>query len=145
MMIPTDVETLKLHAAKSSAAFLSDFFRELMSDFMVSGFQLNARSLNYNLKETAAIRHRNPSFGLQKAKKWLVSHNRANVTGNTARDNYTSTKGWCVCVCKVKCNQSTSPRPCSLSPPNPKYFLFHPSHQIFRRMHGALNVGKKDN
>jgi len=29
--------------------------------------------------------------------------------------------------------------------PNPKYFLFHPSHQIFRRMHGALNVGKKDN
>jgi hypothetical protein len=108
MMIPTDVETLKLHAAKSSAAFLSDFFRELMSDFMVSGFQLNARSLNYNLKETAAIRHRNPSFGLQKAKKWLVSHNRANVTGNTARDNYTSTKGWCVCT-KVKCNQSTSP------------------------------------
>jgi hypothetical protein len=31
------------------------------------------------------------------------------------------------------------------SPPNPKYFLFHPSHQIFRRMHEALNVGKKDN
>jgi hypothetical protein len=31
------------------------------------------------------------------------------------------------------------------SPPNPKYFLFHPSHQIFRHMHGALNVGKKDN
>jgi hypothetical protein len=29
--------------------------------------------------------------------------------------------------------------------PNPKYFLFHPSHQIFRRMHEALNVGKKDN
>jgi hypothetical protein len=29
--------------------------------------------------------------------------------------------------------------------PNPKYFLFHPSHQIFRRMHGTLNVGKKDN
>jgi hypothetical protein len=28
---------------------------------------------------------------------------------------------------------------------NPKYFLFHPSHQIFRRMHEALNVGKKDN
>ena len=36
MMIPTDVVTLKLHAAKSSTAFLSDFFRELMSDFMVS-------------------------------------------------------------------------------------------------------------
>jgi hypothetical protein len=35
--------------------------------------------------------------------------------------------------------------PCSLPYPNPKYFLFHPSHQIFRRMHGALNVGKKDN
>jgi hypothetical protein len=35
--------------------------------------------------------------------------------------------------------------PCSLSHPNPKYFLFHPSHQIFRRMHGALNVGKKEN
>jgi Holliday junction resolvasome RuvABC ATP-dependent DNA helicase subunit len=28
---------------------------------------------------------------------------------------------------------------------NPKYFLFHPSHRIFRRMHRALNVGKKDN
>jgi hypothetical protein len=28
---------------------------------------------------------------------------------------------------------------------NPKYFLFHPSHRIFQRMHGALNVGKKDN
>jgi hypothetical protein len=39
----------------------------------------------------------------------------------------------------------TTYRPCSLPPPNPKYFLFHPSHQIFRRMHGALNVGKKDN
>jgi hypothetical protein len=30
-------------------------------------------------------------------------------------------------------------------PPNPKYFLLHTSHQIFRRMHGVLNVGKKDN
>jgi hypothetical protein len=29
--------------------------------------------------------------------------------------------------------------------PNPKYFLFHLSHQIFRHMHGALNVDKKDN
>jgi hypothetical protein len=28
---------------------------------------------------------------------------------------------------------------------NPKYFLFYPSHRIFGRMHGALNVGKKDN
>jgi hypothetical protein len=35
--------------------------------------------------------------------------------------------------------------PRSLPHPNPKYFLLHPSHQIFRRMHGALNVGKKDN
>jgi hypothetical protein len=35
--------------------------------------------------------------------------------------------------------------PCSLPSPNLKYFFFHPSHQIFRRMHGALNVGKKDN
>jgi hypothetical protein len=26
---------------------------------------------------------------------------------------------------------------------NSKYFLLHPSHQIFKRMHGALNVGKK--
>jgi hypothetical protein len=26
---------------------------------------------------------------------------------------------------------------------NPKYFFFHPSHQIFRRMHGVLNIGKK--
>jgi hypothetical protein len=33
----------------------------------------------------------------------------------------------------------------SLPHPNTKYFLFHLSHQIFRRMHGALNVGKKDN
>jgi hypothetical protein len=32
-----------------------------------------------------------------------------------------------------------------ISHPNPKYFLFHLSHQIFRRMYGALNVGKKDN
>jgi hypothetical protein len=28
---------------------------------------------------------------------------------------------------------------------NPKYLLFHSLHQIFRRMHEALNVGKKDN
>jgi hypothetical protein len=35
--------------------------------------------------------------------------------------------------------------PRSLPPPNPKYFLLHTSHQIFRRMHGTLNVGKKDN
>jgi hypothetical protein len=28
---------------------------------------------------------------------------------------------------------------------NPKYFLLHPSHQIFKRMHEALNVGKKNN
>jgi hypothetical protein len=28
---------------------------------------------------------------------------------------------------------------------NPKYFLFHSSHRIFRHMYGALNVGKKDN
>jgi hypothetical protein len=27
----------------------------------------------------------------------------------------------------------------------PKYFLCHPSHRIFRPMHGALNVGKKNN
>jgi hypothetical protein len=26
---------------------------------------------------------------------------------------------------------------------NPKYFLFHPSHQIFGHMHEVLNVGKK--
>jgi hypothetical protein len=26
---------------------------------------------------------------------------------------------------------------------NPKYFIFHPSHQIFRRIHEVLNVGKK--
>jgi hypothetical protein len=36
-------------------------------------------------------------------------------------------------------------RPCSLPHPNLKYFLLHSSHQIFRRMHEALNVGKKDN
>jgi hypothetical protein len=36
-------------------------------------------------------------------------------------------------------------RPCSLPHPNPKYFLFYPSHQIFQRRHGALNVGKKSN
>jgi hypothetical protein len=28
---------------------------------------------------------------------------------------------------------------------NLKYFLFHPSHRIFRRIHGALNIGKKNN
>jgi hypothetical protein len=28
---------------------------------------------------------------------------------------------------------------------NPKYFLLYPSHRIFERMHGILNVGKKDN
>ena len=33
MMIPTDVVTLKLHAAKSRTAFLSDFFREVISTF----------------------------------------------------------------------------------------------------------------
>jgi hypothetical protein len=112
MMIPTDVVTLKLHAAKSSAAFLSDFFRELMSDFMVSAEQC---SLNYNLEETAAIRFRNPSFGLQK-EKWSVNHDRAIETGNTARDYYTSTPkkltihgpkfGMCT---NVKCDQSSSP------------------------------------
>jgi hypothetical protein len=25
---------------------------------------------------------------------------------------------------------------------NPKYFLFHSSHRIFKRMYGALNVSK---
>jgi hypothetical protein len=35
--------------------------------------------------------------------------------------------------------------PCSLPRPNPKYFLCHPSHQNFERIHGALNVGKKNN
>jgi hypothetical protein len=38
-----------------------------------------------------------------------------------------------------------TPRPCSLPRPNLKYFFFHLSHQIFRHMHRALNVGKKDN
>jgi hypothetical protein len=28
---------------------------------------------------------------------------------------------------------------------NPKYFLFHLSHRIFKRMYGVLNVGKKNN
>jgi hypothetical protein len=32
-----------------------------------------------------------------------------------------------------------------ISHANPKYFLFHPSHRIFRCMREALNVGKKDN
>jgi hypothetical protein len=27
--------------------------------------------------------------------------------------------------------------------PIPKYFLLHLSHQIFWRMHGVLNIGKK--
>jgi hypothetical protein len=27
----------------------------------------------------------------------------------------------------------------------PKYFFFHPLHPTFGRMHGALNVSKKDN
>jgi hypothetical protein len=28
---------------------------------------------------------------------------------------------------------------------NLKYFLFYPSHRIFKRIHGTLNVGKKTN
>jgi hypothetical protein len=28
---------------------------------------------------------------------------------------------------------------------NPKYFLFHLLYQIFERMYGVLNIGKKDN
>jgi hypothetical protein len=43
------------------------------------------------------------------------------------------------------CSHFAQQWPRSLPSPNPKYFLLHTSHQIFRRMHGALNVGKKDN
>jgi hypothetical protein len=41
--------------------------------------------------------------------------------------------------------RASSPLAAFTSPPNPKYFLLHTSHQIFWRMHKALNVGKKDN
>jgi hypothetical protein len=60
-MIPTDVVTLKLHAAKSRAAFLSDFFRELISIFTNSIQSL----LNYNLRNEA-IRFWNPSLNCRK-------------------------------------------------------------------------------
>jgi hypothetical protein len=48
--------------------------------------------------------------------------------------------------------RSCCPTTCSLNSSalfschaNPKYFLFYLSHRIFKRMHGALNVGKKNN
>lgn len=61
MMIPTDVVTLKLHAAKSRAAFLSDFFRVLISAFTAS----TQRSLDYTLPETDGTGSRNPKLELQ--------------------------------------------------------------------------------
>ena len=58
MMIPTDVVTLKLHAAKSRAAFLSDFFRVLISTCTAS----TQRSLDYTLRETDGMGSRDPSL-----------------------------------------------------------------------------------
>ena len=68
MMIPTDVVTLKLHAAKSKAAFLSDFFRELISVFTNSVQRL----LNYNILRKEAIRLRNPSMNCRKMKRSII-------------------------------------------------------------------------
>jgi hypothetical protein len=48
---------------------------------------------------------------------------------------------WSFVLCSFLCFSMTS----FTFPSNPKYFLLHISHQIFRRMHEALNVGKKDN
>jgi hypothetical protein len=56
MMIPTDVVILKLHAAKSRTAFLSDFFRELIS---ISGSGFNTYCI--------AISKR-PMYRIQKSK-----------------------------------------------------------------------------
>jgi threonine/homoserine/homoserine lactone efflux protein len=50
---------------------------------------------------------------------------------------------------KIDCRQSKKQRHMPLWSPalsqgvftshaNPKYFLFHPSHRIFRRMHGGM-------
>ena len=35
--------------------------------------------------------------------------------------------------------------PCLLLPKNPKFFQDSPSHRIFRRMHGVLNIDKNKN
>jgi hypothetical protein len=50
----------------------------------------------------------------------------------------------CIVICEQQVRAKTT-WAVFTSHANPKYFLFHPSHQIFGRMHGALNVGKKDN
>jgi hypothetical protein len=48
-----------------------------------------------------------------------------------------------ITISKESKNEVFTARPRSLPHPNLKYFLLHPSYQIFRRMHGTLNVGKK--
>jgi hypothetical protein len=64
---------------------------------------------------------------------------------HTARGWRLSTRTWRSSRTLGRFVDETNPRPCSLPHPNPKYFLFHLLHQIFRRMHGVLNIGKKDN
>jgi hypothetical protein len=61
----------------------------------------------------------------------ILNARRANVMGR--REYYVIRRG------------QLSSKASFTSPPNPKYFLLHTSHQIFRRMHRALNVGKKNN
>jgi hypothetical protein len=56
MMIPTDVVILKLHAAKSRTAFLSDFFRELIS---ISGSEFNTYCIAIS---------KGPMYRIQKSK-----------------------------------------------------------------------------
>jgi hypothetical protein len=56
MMIPTDVVILKLHAAKSRTAFLSDFFIELIS---ISGSKFNTYCITIS---------KGPMYKIQKSK-----------------------------------------------------------------------------
>jgi hypothetical protein len=43
------------------------------------------------------------------------------------------------------CRQESAIQKVAFGRANLKYFFFHPSHRIFRHMHGALNIAKKDN
>jgi hypothetical protein len=48
---------------------------------------------------------------------------------------------WGLPSCKSFCNLCVC---CVIGPVHfSKYFLFYPSHRIFRRMYGTLNIGKK--
>jgi hypothetical protein len=66
MMIPTEVVTLKLHDAKSRAAFLSDFLREAIST-RTHGF--TSGSLNQNLLQNDTIRIQESKLELRGARR----------------------------------------------------------------------------